>query len=69
MSSTSQVEIPKGSIICRTISKAKDYAFGIYSSINSQRSLLLMAGQSESESQLWMSRMRAMLDGKDRTGY
>ncbi|XP_077302866.1 uncharacterized protein LOC143923188 [Arctopsyche grandis] len=67
MSSTSQVEIPKGSIICRTISKVKDYAFGIYSSINSQRSLLLMAGQSESESQLWMLRMRAMLDGKDRT--
>lgn len=63
LASNSKVEIPRNSQIYRTESKTKYYSFGVFPTLESRKPILLLAGQSESDSQLWIGRMRAMLHG------
>lgn len=47
-------------IICRTQSRSKQFAFGIFS-IKERKPLLYLAGNSETESQRWMANIRQLL--------
>lgn len=67
-SSSTQISIPKTSIITRTESKTKKYCFAIYPTLDSRRPLIYLAGNSEKESQQWMSKIRCMLAGKQASG-
>ena len=55
-----RIKIPANSILCRTESKTKRYAFGIFPP-NDRKPLLYLSTNSESESQRWMSRIREQL--------
>lgn len=52
--------IPFDAIIYRTQSKSKQFAFGIFPSVE-QKPLLYLAGHSEMESQQWIANIRQLL--------
>lgn len=52
--------IPLNAIICRTQSRSKQFAFGIFP-IKERKPLLYLAGNSETESQRWMANIRQLL--------
>lgn len=53
--------LPRSSTICRTESRTKQYAFGVFTQGRNQKPLLFLSGVSESDSQEWMSSIRKML--------
>lgn len=55
------VILPRSSTICRTESRSKQYAFGVFTLGRNQKPLLFLSGVSESDSQEWMSSIRKML--------
>lgn len=55
------VILPRSSTICRTESRTKQYAFGVFTLGKNQKPLLFLSGNSESDSQKWMCEMRRML--------
>lgn len=57
----SLVALPRSSTICRTESRTKQYAFGVFTMGRNQKPLLFLSGVSESDSQEWMSSIRKML--------
>ncbi|KAK0175574.1 hypothetical protein PV327_009314 [Microctonus hyperodae] len=54
------IKIPADSVICRTESKTKLFAFGIFPA-KERKPLLLLSGMSESETQRWMANLRQLL--------
>ncbi|XP_053986894.1 uncharacterized protein LOC128880633 [Hylaeus volcanicus] len=54
------VIIPLDAIICRTQSRSKQFAFGIFPT-KERKPLLYLAGNSETESQRWMANIRQLL--------
>lgn len=57
----SSLVLPRSSTICRTESRTKQYAFGVFTQGRNQKPLLFLSGVSESDSQEWMSSIRKML--------
>lgn len=55
------VVLPRSSTICRTESRTKHYAFGVFTIGRNQKPLLFLSGVSESDSQEWMSSIRKAL--------
>ncbi|XP_026677990.1 uncharacterized protein LOC103507287 isoform X3 [Diaphorina citri] len=62
---THQIQVPHDTVICRTESRSKPYAFGIFqysdSKRSSRRASVYLAGHSETETQKWMGSMRDIL--------
>ncbi|CAK9801292.1 hypothetical protein ANTPLA_LOCUS2754 [Anthophora plagiata] len=56
----SSMIIPFDALICRTQSRSKQFAFGIFP-IKERKPLLYLAGNSETESQRWMANIRQLL--------
>ncbi|XP_043257317.1 uncharacterized protein LOC122400123 [Colletes gigas] len=54
------VIIPSDAIICRTQSRSKQFAFGIFP-VKERKPLLYLAGNSETESQRWIANIRQLL--------
>ncbi|XP_058794161.1 uncharacterized protein LOC131665924 isoform X2 [Phymastichus coffea] len=54
------IKIPANAVICRTESRTKPYAFGIFPA-KERKPLLYLAASSEIESQQWMAGIRQML--------
>ena len=52
--------VPMDSIICRTESRTKQFAFGIFPA-NERKPLLYFSGTSETETQRWMANLRHLL--------
>ncbi|XP_022908243.1 uncharacterized protein [Onthophagus taurus] len=57
----SNVVLPRSSTLCRTDSRTKQYAFGVFTLGRNQKPLLFLSGSSESDSQLWMASIRRLL--------
>jgi hypothetical protein len=55
------VLLPRSSTICRTESRTKQYAFGVFTMGRTQKPLLFLSGISESDTQSWVSSIRKML--------
>lgn len=55
-----RLRVPANAIICRTESKSKQYAFGIFP-LKERKPVLYLSSNSESESQRWMSKIRQQL--------
>ncbi|KAJ8963288.1 hypothetical protein NQ318_018755 [Aromia moschata] len=55
------VVLPRSSTICRTDSRTKQYAFGVFNLGRNKKPILFMSGVSESDSQEWIAAMRRML--------
>ncbi|XP_015109947.1 uncharacterized protein LOC107036477 [Diachasma alloeum] len=54
------IKVPSDSIICRTESRTKHFAFGIFPG-KERKPLLYLCGTSESETQRWMANLRQLL--------
>ena len=54
------VIVPSDAVICRTQSRSKQFAFGIFPT-KERKPLLYLAGNSEIESQRWMANIRQLL--------
>ncbi|XP_008550873.1 uncharacterized protein LOC103573512 [Microplitis demolitor] len=54
------IKIPSDSVICRTESRTKSFAFGIFPA-KERKPLLYLSGMSESETQRWMANIRELL--------
>ncbi|XP_015516790.1 uncharacterized protein [Neodiprion pinetum] len=54
------IKIPTDAIICRTESRSKQFAFGIFPP-SERKPLLYLCGNSETESQRWMANLRQVL--------
>ncbi|XP_003707156.2 uncharacterized protein LOC100875247 [Megachile rotundata] len=54
------IVIPLDAIICRTQSRSKQFAFGIFPT-KERKPLLYLAGNSETETQRWMANIRQLL--------
>ncbi|GJQ78495.1 hypothetical protein Trydic_g11611 [Trypoxylus dichotomus] len=57
----SNVILPRSSTLCRTESRTKQYAFGVFTLGRNQKPLLFLSGSSESDTQNWMASIRRML--------
>ena len=57
---TSCIRIPSNAIICRTESRSKQFAFGIFPA-KERKPLIYLCSVSESESQRWMASLRQIL--------
>ncbi|KAI4467383.1 olfactomedin-related [Holotrichia oblita] len=57
----SNVILPRSSTLCRTESRTKQYAFGVFTLGRNQKPLLFLSGSSESDTQSWMASIRRML--------
>lgn len=57
----SNVILPRSSTLCRTESRTKQYAFGVFTLGRNQKPLLFLSGSSESNTQSWMASIRRML--------
>lgn len=56
------VVLPRSSTICRTESRTKQYAFGVFIVCKTQQKpILFLSGSSENDTQEWMSAIRKML--------
>lgn len=53
--------LPRSSTICRTESRTKQYAFGVFTVGRNQKPLLFLSGASECDSQEWMAVIRKTL--------
>lgn len=53
--------LPRSSTICRTESRTKQYAFGLFNLGRKQKPLIFLNGKSETQSQEWMAVIRRML--------
>lgn len=54
------IKVPSDSIICRTESRTKQFAFGIFPP-KERKPLLYLCGSSETETQRWMASLRHLL--------
>ncbi|XP_011304224.1 uncharacterized protein [Fopius arisanus] len=54
------IKVPSDSLICRTESRTKQFAFGIFPG-KERKPLLYLCGTSESETQRWMANLRQLL--------
>lgn len=54
------IKIPADAIICRTESRSKQFAFGIFPATE-RKPILYLSGNSETESQRWMANLRQVL--------
>ncbi|XP_012255367.1 uncharacterized protein LOC105685651 isoform X2 [Athalia rosae] len=54
------IKIPADAIICRTESRSKQFAFGIFPA-KERKPLLYLSGNSETETQRWMANLRQVL--------
>ncbi|XP_014217275.1 uncharacterized protein LOC106645838 isoform X2 [Copidosoma floridanum] len=59
-SSSGSIRIPADAIVCRTESRSKPYAFGIFPA-KERKPLIYLAASSESETQRWMANIRQLL--------
>ncbi|XP_074042460.1 uncharacterized protein isoform X2 [Leptinotarsa decemlineata] len=55
------ITLPRSSTICRTDSRTKRYAFGVFNLGRNKKPLIFLSGNSESNSQQWMSSIRRIL--------
>lgn len=55
------IKIPSEAIVCRTDSRTKQFAFAIFPSAKERKPLLYLSGNSENETQQWMSNIRQLL--------
>ncbi|XP_028142156.1 uncharacterized protein LOC114336048 isoform X1 [Diabrotica virgifera virgifera] len=53
--------LPRSSTICRTESRTKQYAFGVFNLGRKQKPLIFLNGSSETQTQEWMLTLRRML--------
>ncbi|CAH1968033.1 unnamed protein product [Acanthoscelides obtectus] len=53
--------LPRSSTVCRTESRTKQYAFGVFSLTQNKKPILFLSGSSESDAQKWMFAIRRML--------
>ncbi|CAG9864138.1 unnamed protein product [Phyllotreta striolata] len=53
--------LPRCSLICRTESRTKQHAFGVFNLGRKQKPIVFLTGNSETESQNWMFSIRKML--------
>lgn len=58
---TSCVRVPPRAILCRTDSRSRQFAFGVFSWTEPRRPSLYLAGTSECDTQLWMQHIRNLL--------
>ncbi|KAJ9577296.1 hypothetical protein L9F63_006135 [Diploptera punctata] len=56
------VRVPPRAILCRTDSRSRKFAFGVFSWTEPRWPSLYLAGSSESDTQLWMQHIRNMLN-------
>ncbi|VEN62640.1 unnamed protein product [Callosobruchus maculatus] len=55
------VVLPRSSTVCRTESRTKQYAFGVFSLTHNKKPILFLSGSSECDAQKWMFSIRRML--------
>lgn len=55
------LQVPRSATLCRTDSKTKQFAFGVFNLRKTKKPILFLAGNSESDSQDWMFIIRRML--------
>ncbi|XP_046687883.1 uncharacterized protein LOC124373566 [Homalodisca vitripennis] len=58
---TSCIDIPYNAIICRSESRSRQFAFGVYSSSSIRQPIVFLAARSETEAQQWMLRIRNLI--------
>ncbi|XKL59409.1 hypothetical protein PGB90_000425 [Kerria lacca] len=59
---TYSIQIPENALLCRTESRNKSYAFGIFSTNKKHKeAFLYVSGESETDTQNWMSNIRCLL--------
>ncbi|XP_069700355.1 uncharacterized protein [Periplaneta americana] len=70
---SSCVHVPSKSILCRTESRSRPFAFGVFTWSEPRRPALFMAGSSEAETQRWMQHIRDLLrpprNGSEECGF
>lgn len=55
------IPVPRSTTLCRTDSRTKPFAFGVFNLRKTKKAVLFLAGCSESDSQEWMISIRKML--------
>lgn len=55
------IPVPRSTTLCRTDSRTKQFAFGVFNLRKTKKAVLFLAGCSESDSQEWMISIRKML--------
>ncbi|KAL1513867.1 hypothetical protein ABEB36_003209 [Hypothenemus hampei] len=55
------IQVPRSATLCRTESRSKQFAFGVFNLRKTKKAVLFLAGTSESDSQEWMISIRRML--------
>lgn len=59
--SPSNFIIPRNAVLCRTESRSKRFAFGIFSHGNIRKPIFFLSGSSETDTQKWIEQFRRML--------
>ncbi|KAG5877671.1 hypothetical protein JTB14_013916 [Gonioctena quinquepunctata] len=55
------ITLPRSSTICRTDSRTKRYSFGVFNLRRNKKPIIFLSGNSESDSQEWISSIRRIL--------
>ncbi|XP_030759477.1 uncharacterized protein LOC115884897 [Sitophilus oryzae] len=55
------LQVPRSATLCRTDSKTKQFAFGVFNLLKTKKPLIFLAGSNETDSQEWMICIRRML--------
>ncbi|XP_061721098.1 uncharacterized protein LOC133527917 [Cydia pomonella] len=66
--SAGAVELPPDSVVRRAKSRSRPFAFAVFSVQEPHKPRILLAAQTLQDAQLWMDKIRALLDGKQLLG-
>ncbi|XP_063540515.1 uncharacterized protein LOC134749504 [Cydia strobilella] len=66
--SAGAVELPPDSVVRRAKSRSRPFAFAVFSALEPHKPRILLAAQTLQDAQLWMDKIRALLDGKQLLG-
>ncbi|XP_063366844.1 uncharacterized protein LOC134655323 [Cydia amplana] len=66
--SAGAVELPPDSVVRRAKSRSRPFAFAVFSAVEPHKPRILLAAQTLQDAQLWMDKIRALLDGKQLLG-
>ncbi|XP_047997350.1 uncharacterized protein LOC125234970 [Leguminivora glycinivorella] len=66
--SAGAVELPPDSVVRRAKSRSRPFAFAVFSELEPHKPRILLAAQTLQDAQIWMDKIRALLDGKQLLG-
>lgn len=66
--SAGAVELPPDSVVRLAKSRSRPHAFAVFSLMEPHKPRILLAAQTFQDSQLWMDKIRALLDGRQVLG-